>query len=107
MLRMKRWMLASFSKTSLVAMADHQAVLKNVPQLKLPAPTPAVPAAAAAAAATPPTAQTLQGQWKDSDGKYTLTFVDAGRQEDLPASVEGERLLVKAEGFQLAFDRQD
>jgi hypothetical protein len=106
MLRMKRWMLAAFSKTSLVAMTDHQAILKNIPQLKLPAATPATPAAAAAAAA-PPSIQNLQGQWKDSDGKYMLTFVDGGRQEDLPANVEGERLLVKAEGFQLAFDRQD
>jgi uncharacterized cupin superfamily protein len=97
-------------------MADHQAVLKNVPQLKLPTTTPATPsagtagnpaAAAAAAAAAPPSTQTLQGQWKDTDGKYMLTFVDGGRQEDLPASVEGERLLVKGEGFQLAFDRQD
>ncbi len=104
MLRMKRWLLAAFAKTSLVAMADHQAVLKNVPQLKLPSATPS---AAAAAAAAPVSMQTLQGQWKDSEGKYTLTFVDNGKQEDLPATIEGERLVVKAEGFQLAFDRQD
>ena len=52
----KRWMVAAFAKTSFVAMTDHQAILKNVPQLRLPA-------AGAAPSAGP---QTLKGQWKSS-----------------------------------------
>ena len=33
----KKWMAAVFAKTSFVAMTDHQAVLKNLPQVRLPA----------------------------------------------------------------------
>src|ERR1019366_8549627 len=62
MLQWKRWMIASFAKTSLVAMTDHQAILKNTPPLRLPA--------AGATVSSGP--QTLKGQWKDLDGKYQL-----------------------------------
>ena len=37
MQKWKKWMVVAFAKTSFVAMTDHQAILKNMPQLKLPA----------------------------------------------------------------------
>jgi hypothetical protein len=93
MKRVKAWMLAAFSKTGMVAMTDHKAVLKNVPQLRLPA-----------AGTSAGGAQTMQGEWKGLDAnKYQLTFSGA----DLPATVEGDRLMIKAEGMDLAFSRED
>src|SRR6266568_3417612 len=95
---MKKWMVVAFAKTSLVAMTDHQAILKNVPQLKLPAAGPAPP---------PVGPQTLQGQWKNLDGKYQLTVSAGGKDEDLSATVEGDRLTIKSNGMTLAFNRED
>jgi hypothetical protein len=93
----KRWMLAAFAKTSLVAMTDHQAILKNVPQLRLPA-------AGAVSAGGP---QTLKGEWKNLDGKYKLTLSGGSRDEQVTATVEGDRLTVAGEGLSLVFDRED
>ncbi len=36
MQKWKSWMAAAFAKTSFVAMTDHQALLKHVPQVRLP-----------------------------------------------------------------------
>ena len=57
-------MVAAFAKTSFVAMTDHQVLLKNLPQLRLPA---------AGAAPTGGT-QTLKGQWQGEEGKYQRLF---------------------------------
>jgi len=92
----KRWMMAAFAKTTFVAMTDHQAILKNVPQLRLPAP--------GAAAAGP---QTLKGEWKNLNGKYQLSLSGGPRDERLTAAVEGERLTIAGEGLSLVFDRED
>jgi hypothetical protein len=86
-----------FAKTSFVAMTDHQAILKNVPQLKLPT----------AGAAPSGGMQTLKGQWKNEDGKYQLTLSGGIRDEQLAAAVEGDRLTLGAEGLGLVFDRED
>ena len=67
MLKLKKWMMGNLMKASFVATTEHQAILKNVPQLK------------ASAAATGP--QTIQGQWQGGDGKYQLTFT-AGSGND-------------------------
>jgi uncharacterized membrane protein YvlD (DUF360 family) len=97
MQKWKKWMAMAFAKTSFVAMTDHQATLKNVPQLKLPA-----------MAATPSGGmQTLRGQWKNEDGKYQLTLSGGTRDEQLAATVEGDRLTITAEGMALVFDRED
>ncbi len=56
MQRVRKWMVAAFAKTSLVATTDHQAILKNAPRLQPPA----------AGAANEP--QTLQGQSSHSSG---------------------------------------
>jgi hypothetical protein len=93
----KRWMVAAFSKTTFVAMTDHQAILKEVPQLK-------APAAGAISSSGP---QTLKGDWKGADGKYQLNLSGASRDEQLAATVEGERLTVAGQGIALVFDRED
>jgi len=97
MQKWKRWMVMVFAKTSLVAMTDHQAILKNVPQLKLPAANTAPPGGM----------QTLKGQWKDQDDKYQLTLSGGVKEEQLTAAVEGDRLTIAAEGLGLVFDRED
>jgi hypothetical protein len=96
MQKWKKWMVSAFAKTSFVAMTDHQAILKNVPQIKL--------AAAAPAGGGP---QTLKGQWKASDGKYQLALSGGSRDEVLEATLEGDRLTIGMEGLDLAFDRED
>lgn len=93
----KRWMMAAFAKTSLVAMTDHQAILKNTPPLRLPA-------AGAAASGGP---QTLKGQWKDLDGKYQLSLSGGSKDELLTATIESDRLTIAGEGMGVAFDRED
>jgi len=79
-----------------VAMTDHQAILKNVPPLKLPAAAPAAPAA-------PAGPQTLQGQWQNLDVKYHLTFSGA----EMPATVEGDKLTIGGDSVTMVFNRED
>src|ERR1039458_1008460 len=94
----KRWMVASFAKTSFVAMTDQQAILKNLPGAK--------PAAADVAPSAGP--QTLKGQWTAAlDGKYQLALSGGGKDQSLMAKVDGDRLTIGAEGMELAFDRED
>ena len=97
MQKWKKWMAMVFAKTSFVAMTDHQAILKNLPQLKL----------STAGAAPSSGTQTLKGQWKDQDGKYELSLSGGSRDEQLPAAIEGDRLTIMAEGMGLVFDRED
>ena len=47
--------------------------------------------------------QTLQGQWKGSDGKYQLTM--AGKEYS--ANVEADRVTVTGEGMEIALVRED
>ena len=98
MQKWKKWMVSAFAKTSFVAMTDHQAILKNVPQIRLAA------AGAAPAGGGP---QTLKGQWKASDGKYQLALSGGSRDGVLAATLEGDRLTIGMEGLDLAFDRED
>ena len=97
MLKWKKWMMTAFAKTSFVAMTDHQAILKNVPQIR--------PTAVGAASAGGP--QTLKGQWKAADGKYQLALSGGSRDEVLMANLDGDRLTFGMEGLDLAFDRED
>ena len=97
MQKWKKWMVAAFAKTSFVAMTDHQAILKNMPQMKLPA----------AGAAPAGGSQTLKGQWKSLDGKYQLILSSGSRDEQLTAAIEGDRLTIRDEGMDLVFDRED
>ena len=94
----KKWMAAAFSKTSLVAMTDHQAILKNLPAMR--------PTAAGAAPSGGP--QTLKGQWTAAlDDKYQLALSGGAKDESLTAKTDGDRLTMGVEGLDLVFDRED
>ena len=88
--------MAAYAKTCFVAMSDHQAILKNVPQVRLPAP-------GTASSGGP---QTLKGQWKNLDGKYQLALSGGTKEELLSATIQGDRLTVGGEGMELVFDRE-
>jgi len=95
MQRMRRLIEANFAKASLVAMPDQHALLKNITQLKV------VPSAA------PATGQVSPGQWAKTDGKYQLTFSLEGREQQIAASIEGDRLTLNNEGNELVLLRED
>jgi hypothetical protein len=97
MQRLKEWFLTAYSKTTFMAKTDHQFTLKNLPS--------ATPAAAGAAAASG--SQNLQGQWKRLDGKYQISVSTAGREADLAAAVEGDRLTITGQRMNLVFSRED
>jgi hypothetical protein len=97
MQKMREWFTATFSKTSFVARTDHQATVKNLPQDRLSA------AGTAPASGT----QTVQGQWKNLDGKYQLTVSTAGKEAELAAVVEGDRLMITGDGRNLVFTREN
>jgi hypothetical protein len=96
MQKLKRAIAPAFAKTTLVAMVDHQAVLKDSPPLQMLAG--GVPA---------PGTQTLQGQWKDTGGKYELSLASAGNEGDIPALIEGDRMTLKVRGMDWVFTRED
>jgi hypothetical protein len=89
--------VAAFSKTGFLAKTDHQATLSNVPQLGV----------AAAGAASAPALQTIQGQWKNLDGKYQVTFSAGGKEGQMAATIEGDRLTMTGDGMTLVFGRED
>jgi hypothetical protein len=92
MMETRKWMIGAFSKANFVATTEHQAILKNVPPLKPTAATTGL--------------QTMQGQWQGGEGKYQLTFAAGSGNDDLFATVEGDRLTIKMAGFDLLFDRE-
>lgn len=95
-LALRLYLTAAYEKTSLVAMTDHQLVLKNVPPLRLPAP------------GTAPSigTQTLPGKWDEQGGKYLISF-SGGAQQDCAATIEGDRLTINASELALIFIRED
>ncbi len=93
----KKWMEVAFAKTVFVATTDHEAILKNLPQLRPP------PKGAAAASGP----ETLKGSWEGRGGQYQLTLSSGGKDEQWTAAVENDRLTVGAEGVSLVFERED
>jgi hypothetical protein len=93
MQKLKRFFVIPFSKTTLVAMIDHQALLKDAPSLRL-GPN-SIPSS---------NTQTLQGQWKPTDAKYQLSLAGEG---ELPLTVEGDRLTLKGPSMDWVFTRED
>jgi hypothetical protein len=95
MQRMRRLIEANFAKASIVAMPDQHALLKNLAQLKV---VPSAP---------PAVGQTAQGQWAKQDGKYQFTFSLEGREQQVPATLDGDRLTLNNEGTELVLLRED
>jgi len=83
-----------FSKTTLTVKTDHQVALRNAPQLQAPAGD-AIPA---------PSNQTLEGQWKNVDGKYQISIAGGG---DLNVAMDQDRMTLSGEGLNLVFSRED
>jgi hypothetical protein len=94
MQKLKQWMVSTYSKTSLVAMTDRKVIMKNVPPL-------------GQTAASGAGLQTLQGQWTSVDGKYTISVSSGANNQDLAATIDGDRLTIKGSGMDMVFDRQD
>ena len=91
MKKVKNSLLAPFKKASLVAMPDHQVLLKDAPQLN-------------AGLGGPPSSAPQQGQWTGGDTNYVFTLPGSG---DLPVGVDAGRLVLKAQGMDFVFDRED
>jgi hypothetical protein len=98
MQRVKKVLELTFSKTELIAKPDNQVTVRDSPPLRF---SPS--AAAAIVNAPPPTLQTVQGQWKDADGKYLLTL----SSQEFSTTVEGDRLNLKNETLDWVFARED
>jgi uncharacterized membrane protein required for colicin V production len=93
----KRWLMTAFTSTSMVAMTDHNVLVKDVPQVRVPPPLPANPAVPA----TIPTGTVnFNGQWKGGNGSYQLTLSEGGTVD---ATVDGDRLKFNFEGLDMAF----
>src|SRR5258708_6010717 len=91
MLKIKK-LLAGFAKSTLLAMTDHHALLKNSPPLRLaPSSGP----------------QTFQGEWKGERANYEITLTGSGTEKPLAAIVETDRMTLKAEGEEFVFTRED
>jgi hypothetical protein len=86
MQRLRLSIESSYGKASLVAQPDSQILMKDAP-----------------VQGSGGGSQTLQGQWKDADGKYQLSFPNL----EVLATVEGDRLAYKSEGTEMVFTRED
>ena len=95
--KVKERIVATFSKTGFVAKTDHQVTLRNVPQVR----------PLAVGAGPIPALQTIQGQWKNLDGKYQITLSAGGKEGELAATVEGDRLTITGEGIVWVFAHED
>jgi hypothetical protein len=85
----------AYATTELVAGADGQVFLKNLPQFKSPPNQP-----------TTFDTATWQGRWKSDGGKYDLTLAGTGASKTATAVIDGSRLTVKTAGDTLVFDRE-
>jgi len=93
MQKQKKQMAAAFSKANLVATTEHEVFVKNIPKTVL-------------AGGGVPTAdvQSVTGKWEGDGGKYIVNLPGKG---EISANVEADRLMLKGEGLELAFTRED
>jgi len=92
MKKIKELILMPFARATLVAMPDqNRLLLKDAPQFN------ASPGAAASKAPQ-------QGQWKSLDRGYEVTLPGSA---DMPTTVDTGRLVIKAQGMEFVFDRED
>lgn len=95
MQKLKEWFVAAYSKTKFEARTDHQAIFKNLPAVGSPG----------SPGGTGP--KNYQGQWKNEDSKYQISVSIAGRESNLAASIEQDRLTITGDGMNLVFNRED
>ena len=106
MQRLRRYFDGAFGKTELIARPDNQVTLYSAPSLKLSPMTASAPVPGPGGtfvAPPPPPVQTLQGQWKDANGKYLITL----SSQDLPSTVENDRLTIKTEAMEWVFTGEE
>jgi hypothetical protein len=93
------------AKTTVLATPDHKVHLRDFVRLTQPAaartrrPPQTVPGQVAPAVS-------LEGRWTRTDGGYELKFTEAGRQVNLDAVVEGDKLMITGETAPLVFQRR-
>lgn len=106
MQRLRRFFEGAFGKTELIAKPDNQVTMRSAPALKISPVTASAPVAGPGGvlvAPQPPPVQNMQGQWRDANGKYLLTISN----QDLPTTVENDRLNMKTEAADWVFARED
>ena len=84
----------AYAKTMLVAGADNQVFVKDMPHFKIQ-PTQ-----------TTFDLATLQGKWTNNGNNYDLSLTDNGANKSATATIDGSRLTVKMGTDVLVFDRE-
>ena len=96
MLRVRRYIAASFGGTTLVAMPDHRALLKNYPHVKMVSGTPTTEML------------NIEGQWARSGDEYTLSYTLDGKAEEATVAIQVDRLTFSpSQGLGLVLVRED
>jgi hypothetical protein len=95
MAAMRELWFPAYARTMLVAGADDQVFLKNLPHFKMQRNQPA----------TFDTAN-LQGLWKSDGNNYDLSLADNGANKSAVVTINGPRLTLKMENDLLIFDRE-
>jgi len=95
MAAMRALWFPAYAKTVLVAGADGQAFLKNLPRFKM---QPNLP--------TSFDAITLQGQWKNDGDHYDVTLAGSDANKSGTATIDGSRLTFKTDSDTLIFDQE-
>lgn len=91
----RAWMMQAYAKTELIAAADGQAYLKNLPQIK-------------SQPGQPPKTETASwtGTWSaGSDTNFDLALVANGENKFMTAQIIGDRLTLKEAKNVMIFDR--
>ncbi len=89
--KIRRWIAERFSKATLTAAPEQTVFVKNLPVIK-----PGQPASNET--------QALQGQWKKTDGDYTLSFPG---MEDRKTKLTGSRLSFSYDNLTVVFTKED
>jgi len=92
MQKVRRYVEAAFSKTRLVAKPDHKISVRDVPPQRVSSP-----------AGGSVGLLNYTGQWQEAGNKYQLSF----NSMQFPATVEGDRMTIKAEGLDWVMTRED
>jgi uncharacterized membrane protein required for colicin V production len=90
---MRAVLTQAYAKTALVAGADGQVFLKNLPHFKTP---------------TTFDTATWQGQWKNAGANYSLALNSGSRKQSMPAQIDagGTRLTIVDDKNTLVFDKE-